>query len=589
MIKFTKDSYVDVDLYEQRSNIDGYIVVDVDKIRSIRDYVECSISTLYELALRIMASNSGNSCSSLDKSVMYDYLVYYEGVPDSRIGKTPKGDISMDMNKYLKPLREDGFAEEFLSTYIKMKNLSKVTSDVTSILKSSYERVDNNTPSLRKCYFNIGRKENLRFFYKNNNIIGISELYSEAICPPPGYVLVTGDFAQSDFRIAYNLLLRDEENAKIMDNIEDKYEGMARILDMTLGNEFNLEEFKLNRKLFKVNILGPLYGKIYSNSTKAKKHVDRMNSFLKHCPNYQKFKADIENRISLGLPLVIDSYFGHSKTIPIGVGTKGRKDAINNALNSPIQTGTSEIMILTVNSILDKFYSMGYTEDDVRLYYTRHDEPIFIMREELMKDSWVFENHSKIIVDSWSPLDIEFSFQRHYTVDDEDLQNQYKKSILDNKDKIDIVEQDKVFTEYKPLKGTELVTFHFDNVGDKTVLCVYDDTERKAMYRLVANEGIEKSINYCKDLVLSTSKKLFRKDCNGAIVRNKYLKNDLYYGGILYKFDKTESCNEMMIAKILCENMCLRLAKRDGYEYSPSLDIQKYKDIILGVSDWDAE
>lgn len=586
MIKFTKDCYPDISLYEKRLNVDGYIIIDTDKIRSIRDFIECNISTLYELTLRIMSANSGNKYSSLDKQTMYDYLVYHEGVPEYRIGKTPNGDISMDMNKYLKPLLEDGFAEEFLSTYVKMKYLSKVTSDVTSILQSSYEKIDPSKPNLKKCRFHVGQKDNLRFFYRDNNIIGISELYSEVICPPPGYVLVTGDFAQSDFRIAYNLFLRDEENAKIMDNIEDKYEGMARIQDKAFGTEFNLEDFKKDRKLFKVTILGPIYGKVYSNSMKSKKYVDRMNSFLEHCPNYQKFKSDIANRIDLGLPLVIESYFGNSKAIPILNGSRGRKDAINNALNSPIQTGTSEIMILMVNHLLDTYYSMGYTEDDIRLYYTRHDEPIFIMKEELMKDSWVFKNHSRIIVDSWTPLDIEFSFQRNYKVPNEELQKQYELSIENNKDKIDIIEQDKVFTEYKPIKSTDLITYYFDNVGSKTVICVYNDSEKKAMYRLIDTESLEKTVNYARDLVLSTSQELFRKDTTGAIVRNKYIKKDIYYGGILYKFDIATSCNEMVTAKILCENMCLRLAKRDGYEYTPTMNIQDYKSVILGVKDW---
>ena len=402
MLKFSKNSHVDVDLYEKRLKRDGYIVIDTDKMRSIRDYMDNVTNSLSELARTIMAANSGNLYSRLSKENIYNYLINMEGVPERRIGTTPGGDVSLDVNKYLKPLYEDGFAEEFLSVYIKWVASKTKNSLINGILSKCYETVSDKYEDryLKKCNFNVSQKDNLRFFYKESNIVGISKIFNESIVPPPGYVLVSGDFAQSDFRIAYNLLLRNEDNAKIMDEVEDKYEGMARILDKALGKPFDLEDFKESRDIFKVNILGPMYGKTYARSQKSQAFITRMNAFLATCNNYQKFKSSITNRMEIGLPLVIESYFGHTETIPILQGKKGFTDTLNKALNTPIQTGTSEIMILVVNSILDKFYSMGYTEDDVRIYYSRHDEPLFIIKEDVMKDSWVFKNASEIIVDS---------------------------------------------------------------------------------------------------------------------------------------------------------------------------------------------
>lgn len=588
MLKFSKDSYVDVDLYESRLKRDGYIVIDTEKMRSIRDYMDNVTNSLAELARTIMSANSGNMYSRLSKDNIYNYLIGMEGVPERRIGTTPGGDISLDVNKYLKPLYEDGFAEEFLGIYIEWVATKTKNSLINGILSKCYERVSDKYEDryLKKCEFTVTQKDNLRFFYKESNIVGISKIFNESIVPPPGYVLVSGDFAQSDFRIAYNLLLRNEENAKIMDEVEDKYEGMARILDKALGKPFDLEAFKESRDIFKVNILGPMYGKTYSRSQKSQSFIARMNAFLSTCDNYQKFKNSITNRMEMGLPLVIESYFGHTETIPILQGKKGFTDTLNKALNTPIQTGTSEIMILVVNSILDKFYSMGYTEDDVRIYYSRHDEPLFIIKEELMKDSWVFKNASEIIVDSWSPLNIDFTFHRRYGVYDEELEMQYKKSIMSNKDKIDVFERDKEFVPYTAIKQTELLGVYFDKVGDKSVICVYDDTEKRALFRLIHDTNEFHVFEQAKALVLSTCTDLFRADCNGALVRNRHLEQDIFHGGILYKFIKVDSSNEVATAKILCENMCLRLAKRDGYDYAPTVNLQSFADLIRGVKDW---
>ena len=84
MLKFSKDSYVDVDLYESRLKRDGYIVIDTEKMRSIRDYMDNVTNSLAELARTIMAANSGNMYSRLSKDNIYNYLIGMEGVPERR-------------------------------------------------------------------------------------------------------------------------------------------------------------------------------------------------------------------------------------------------------------------------------------------------------------------------------------------------------------------------------------------------------------------------------------------------------------------------------------------------------------------------
>ena len=69
---------------------------------------------------------------------------------------------------------------------------------------------------------------NLRFNYSNENIISFPKEISAMIKAPEGHILAWGDFAQSDARIAYNTLLKDEENYKYISAFpDDIYAGFA--------------------------------------------------------------------------------------------------------------------------------------------------------------------------------------------------------------------------------------------------------------------------------------------------------------------------------------------------------------------------
>ena len=588
MIKFTKNSYVDIEKYEARLKSVPYIVLDVPRMSSIRKYNLNVQTTLYKLTQACIAANSGNRYASLSKDNMYRYLVEYEGVPDRRIGSTPNGDISMDVNKYLKPLYEDGYAQEFLSLYLEYVGIKKSNSDIGSIISDCYIPIDDDHPDLRQCTFNVAQRDNLRFFYNNVNVVNIPKIYNDCIVAPPGYVLVAGDFAQSDFRIAYNLLLRDETNSEIMDNEEDKYTGMAKILAKAFNEDFDEDKFKAERKIFKTNALGPLYGKERARSKASQETVDRMNAFLKLCPRYQKFKKSLISRIELGLPVSVDSYFGNSISVPIKGGKNGAIDTLNKALNAPIQTGTSEIMILLVNSILDKFASLGYTEgEDFSIYYSRHDEPLFIIKEDLMKDSWIFKNASDILVDNWTPLRIDFSFHRKYTVECPELDALYKKSIIANRDKIEICEPSTGEFDYHAVKDTIVLGVYNDKVGDKSILCIYDENNNRALYRLYDNTNEFVVAENANNEVLKLCTDLYRRNANGALVRNPYFDKDIFYGGIMFKFTKLETTNAYGVAKILCENMCARYAKRNDLSYTPSRPLQDFANLIRSVKDWD--
>ena len=79
--------------------------------------------------------------------------------------------------------------------------------------------------------------------------------YAKFISVEEGYFLAWGDFAQADLRIAYNLLLRNEENYGLMASVTDKYEGIARLVADANNEPFDYEKFKAERNLYKVYVL----------------------------------------------------------------------------------------------------------------------------------------------------------------------------------------------------------------------------------------------------------------------------------------------------------------------------------------------
>lgn len=86
----------------------------------------------------------------------------------------------------------------------------------------------------------------------------------------------------------------------------------------------------------------------------------------------------------------------------------------------------SEIVISVVNHILDTAYNLGYTEDDISLYMTRHDEPIFKIKKSALDLMTVLQDHSTVMVDGWTPLRLDWDFGYRYKVPDEELQSKFK-------------------------------------------------------------------------------------------------------------------------------------------------------------------
>lgn len=574
MLKFYRDSVPDAELYEERLNEVGYIYINVDKMYSIMKYDEAARATCRFLAESLIKVNSSGKYIDIGDESTYNYLLDVEYCPEYRLAskKTKKG-YSLDKKKVLLPLYEDGYATEFLEPFLKFKSLTNQCSKINNVLRDS-----NRDDGLKNIYgesigklgFSAEKKTNLRFNYNNSDIITIPKNYNSCITVPKGYVLAWGDFAQSDLRIAYNLFIRDAENAKIMDACSDKYEGMARIVAKFEGKEFDLEKFKRERDLYKVHVLQTIYGGQPKGSAEDREFISMLQRFLKQCPRYAEYLNRLDTKCLLGLPLQLESYFGHTEIFNIGYN---KSEAINFGLNSPNQTGTSQIMILTVNQILDLFYSNGYTSDDIRVYYCRHDEPIFIMKEHVLKDAWIFKECSEILVDNWTPLEMDFHFGYVYKEPVEQLELRVENSYKINKDKITQIPLD-TSTEYSyyPVTETLILEMGYSVVDDdKSVICLYNKIKNSCKYFELGSSNASVIMTAIRNLLEKDASNL-SETYGGCIAYNPVTDGEDYLDGLYIKYLRLS--NHSNKASVLAE---LFASKKYPDKYSMDTVVHLYE------------
>lgn len=548
MLKFTKDSYVNEELYASRIRKNGRIYLDKNKLRELYDYETEIKLSLYKRLTRVMRFNSNGLLSECNRASTLKYLQDYEYCPSHYFKKKGVASESLDSDKVLKPLYLNGYAREFLGIYMDYNSIKSRCGSVNSVLECLREPcgVNEAGEDIFPLGYEVNRQINRRYNYSNIDIIstipkGLDGYlvhdkvgYTSAITCPEGYCLARADFAQSDLRIAFSLLLRDESNTEIMMKYEDKYEAIARLVCKLNNLEFDPEEFKRDRKKYKVHTLATIYGTSNTVVKEDKPFINRLSNFVNSCSKYVEYKSRLEDLFDMELGITMRSYFGYEQTTN-AIGSN-KNQTINFNLNAPCQTGTSEVMILTVNKILDMFYEHGYTEDDVSVYMVRHDEPVFLLKKEVLKDAWIFEQASEIIVDDWIPLKLKFDYEYYYGSPDEELCEIARQSLEANKDKIVIEEPSGNSLDYFPARKVANLTMHYSKVGDKTIATVCDE-DIKAVNTYLIESTNEKEIQDAMVKHVSTLAHTYRDlGYAGVCMRNNFFQGEVYTENILVKF-----------------------------------------------------
>lgn len=539
MVRFSRNNIVDVDEYEKRIRRNGKIYFDKDVVEKYHRKIACSKGALYEMYLDTMIQRSAGRYQFDNKENIIPYLQKCERCPGHYFANRKTQSESLDKKRVLEPLYQNGYATEFLTYYMEYRSMKSRESTANSLLNSvkGLPTIKNQDGvALTPLTYNVTPQFNLRFNYSQHDIIAqIPKEISNSISVEDGYALVWGDFAQSDFRIAYNLFLRSEMNDAIMSKYDDKYEGLARIVANNLGRTFDKEEFLQKRKLYKRLTLATMYGTRGSVVKEDDEFIKMFASFLGTCPRYVEYKKRLEAGHKLGLPILIHGYFGYEETCPVEYR---ETDTVNRALNAPIQTGTSEVIILTVNEILDRFYDLGYTEDDISIYLVRHDEPVFKVRKELLKDAWIFEDFNKIFVDDWMPLQLSFEVGYYYGVPDEELTSVYKQSIAKNKAKISSLEEipSDGYRYYPTPKVWEL-DVDTVQIGESTLLTVYDADRKLAHNSIIYATDSEQVFLAVRQVIEEAE--IDSDEFRGVVVHSTFPSLDETRNGMYFKYQTT--------------------------------------------------
>lgn len=568
MVKFTKDSIIDVEAYGEALNRLRYIYCDLEAAKMAVEYLKSRSETLAARATFTMQLHSGCRLFTLDKEAVYRYLTQIAGCSEHYFHTGKSQSFSLDIRRVLAPIYAKGKATEFLDDYMMHRSMKMKYGNLRKLVEVCDTPVatDNTGKELVRIPFEAGVQTNLRFNYRNVDIISqIPKSVADIICADDGYFLAWGDFEQSDFRIAYNLFMRSEENDRIMNQYDDKYEALARIISKRLSKPFDLEQFKEDRQLYKKLTLATVYGMRNCAVPEEAAFINMFSEFLMECcPRYKEYYCMLEDYSSLGVPLELTSYFGYKQYV---VGDKRSHNKLQyDALNMPVQTGTSEIVILTVNSILQKARECGLTEDEFGLYMTRHDEPIFRIKEDKMDYLWILQEHSKVLVDDWSPLAMKFDYGYHYKQVDEELERKAEEVYRCHPSTR--IEQEVYKGEpYYPIKPLLSLSFHEIAVEccGVTIVAIQNDKTGEALFSIYETLDEEEVIKEIRRRIMQCSE-VIEAQYGGVCVRSNFYSGEDFFGqGLRVIYQREVSANMNKVVQ-LCKSMTFMYCQKNGVE-----------------------
>lgn len=424
------------------------------------------------LALLELRIESGGAYATLGPEEIIDYLIRIGVDMDKRYGNRKTKNYSLDMKRVVDRLIQDGVAVEILKAYKMHRSYRSYYSTLNGLMKS--RKIHHRTADggvVLSYPTTVTQQENLRAYYRDIPIVNIPKLFSSIVTGPgESYHLAWCDYPQADWRFAYNLFIQDSTNREVMANCEDAYEGLARIVE---GGSFDASTFKESRKEYKVNCLSVFY-----NSSDKNPIPMAMRAYFRSREKYARYMYDLDILARFKLPIPCTSYFGYTQLLPEASYPEA---FVSKGLNTPIQTFTSHVVCETVMGLLKKFWDLGYTKEDIDVYYVRHDEPIFLFRDNIMKDAWIFKDCSQVHIDGFTPIKLDYHFGNYYLEEDASLTAQMQREMSKYPERITEYPVGEMHPYY-PIPSVESAHMQFMRDDAGSCITVFYDYRRSVYY-----------------------------------------------------------------------------------------------------------
>lgn len=330
-----------------------------------------------------------------------------------------------------------------LTSYLDYKSLKTLKSSAKAKLgrMSAEDYEGSNNKKLKAVRFMYEQKETGRFYTRDDSIQNWPLELCHAITAEKDYFLLWCDFDQIDFRVGYHLYLREpgSDADKIYLAADDKYRAMYEIICRSAGQEPDFELFLKYRKAYKKAILSAMY-----NASEQSLIADIQNKTLGHQlyeffqsnERYQNFRRTIDRAIDFGMEVTVSDYFQFQRTIPVPENRNQRilNDLVSKCCNTPIQSTSNSIMLLWLETVLTEFEKLGYSRKrDIMPYLIRHDECIFKVHKDVIKDLWKMADCMSLAIDNWDTLTLEPHCGYYYKEPDEELEKMFADCAEKNK------------------------------------------------------------------------------------------------------------------------------------------------------------
>jgi hypothetical protein len=377
---------------------------------------------------------------SLNKEFIFDFL-FAAGVPRKLWTKGQKE--TFEKNKKLKMI-EENYETDFNELHIDYSSKMRYRSAVEKVLdnvaqNSTVEGHDGKT--LVTVPYKIAPISNRRFSTYDENIIGFYGGVRKAMEAPKGYLLLGADFPQIDGKGALYSYFKTSKVLEIAESTKDTYlvykeiaryvthlEQQHKLQEALAAPEYvdtkDLErrvqrfdpsirpfDSPSQRGTYKVISLATTYNSVYSPFKAIQRATTYLKNALVRIGRYAYMTDVAEFLDSIGYPIVAKSRFGYrSPVVEIGKG-----GILAKLFNTPVQTTSSEIILMFICYIMDYFRGEGYGVDAIRVYVNRHDEPIFLIKEDVfVKEVNFIRDVSHILVEGWLPFEIGWNIGHSY-------------------------------------------------------------------------------------------------------------------------------------------------------------------------------